>query len=161
MPETAASGGWTPEIVAAPVANTQPESSHVGGGSGVGGGGDDSSGITIKDYVDAQVDKAIAQSDARFADVMAELRSMRERSLSWRGMWGAVALSTATLAGIILAALSIAGDRFDGGLAASGLLEPIVERQERRDNAQDETLGQILAIVEQLRNDAQTGASDP
>ncbi|MDE0389027.1 MAG: hypothetical protein OXI75_10040 [Rhodospirillales bacterium] len=126
----------------------------------MGGGGDDSSGITMKDYVDAQIDKAIAQSDARFTDVMAELRSLRERSLSWRGMWSAVALSTATLIGIILAALSIAGDRFDGGLAARGLLDPIVVRQEERDNAQDETLGQILAIVEQLRDDVQTGAPD-
>ena len=136
---------------------TGPE--HRGSGGGFGGNGGGTVEVPLKDYVDAQDEKTRAQNDARFADIMAELRGIRESSVSWRGVWGAAGTTIAALTGIILGTLAIAGDRFDGGLSARSLLTPILERQEYRDAKQDQKLDRILEALEQKHDDSEVSPS--
>lgn len=131
-----------------------------GGGSGsTGSGGGPPSGgdmnyIPIKDYIDSQDEKTRAQNEVKFADVMSELRSIRENSIGWKGVWGAVATGFIAVGGLLLGALSFGGDRFDGGMSAGAVLEEsrkntaaislLIEATDDRDQ-------QIQSIVDSLR----------
>ena len=159
MVEGVAAGGMSADIFRPAFGSTKAEQTHGGRGGGSSGNGGGSVEVPLKDYVDAQDEKTRAQNDARFADIMAELRGIRESSVSWRGVWGAAATTIAALTGIILGTLAIAGDRFDGGLAARGLLDPILERQEHRDAQQDQKLDRILAALEQMHDDSEASPS--
>ena len=67
-------------------------------------------------------------------------------------IWQIAGLLIATV-GFVFGILAYASDRFDGGLAARGLLAPVIEAQKIRDTDQDQKLDQILEIVEQLRDE--------
>lgn len=117
------------------------------------GGGGSNGGGSMED------DRTRAQNDARFAEVLAELRSIRESAVSWRGMWAAAGTTIISILGLGLAFLSYASDRFDGGLAAGALDRPIIQAQEKRDAEQDRKLDQILKAVEQIRDKPQRSPS--
>lgn len=122
-------------------------------GTASGGMGGGTVEVSMKDYVDAQDERTRAENAAVFSDVMAELRIIRETAASWRSVWGAAAAVTVALTGMLLGVLTFGGDRFDGGMAARGLVNPIIEDQKKRDAAQDRKLGQILTVVEQIRDE--------
>ena len=154
MADAAASAGLPP--TGPRLAYTNPGRNVPGvRGGGAGGGGDETSGIDMREYVDAQDEKTRAQNDARFSEVLAELKIMRETSASLRSVWGAAAATFVAIGGLLIGVLAIGGDRFESGIGAGTLVNAIEEKQEKRDAEQDETLGQILAIVEQLRDDSQ------
>lgn len=106
-------------------------------------------------YIDAKSEAVRAQNDARFAEVIATLKTIQETSMKRRDIWGAAAATILSIVGIILAALSIGGDRFDGGMAASGVVSTVLNEQKARDQAQDQRLTEILD-----RLDAVTGRLD-
>ena len=60
--------------------------------------------------------------------------------------------------GLAVAVIAYASDRFDGGLAASSLLDQVTEEQKKRDAAQDKKLEQILKAVENIRDQPQGSA---
>lgn len=125
------------------------ESKATAYGGGDGGGGEKVDAETQR-YVDKSMDSVKAQNDARFADVMATLRSIQENTISWKGVWGAAGATTVAVAGVVLAALAIGGDRFDGGMAAGVVLEESRQNAERITKmieAAEIRDGQINAIV--------------
>lgn len=127
--------------------------------------GDGAVETTAKDYVDARLDAERArtetqfahvearfsQIDAKFAEVLSGIELLKATSITRPQLWGAAGTIIAAVLGVMLAALSFAGDRFDGGIAASGMIREVQEAQEARDAAQDEKLGQILEAIQSLR----------
>jgi len=110
-----------------------------------------------KDYLDAKVEAVKAQNDARFSEVLGEIRSVGDR-VSHIGSpmtWQQLALTAASvglvLIGVVFAVLSYASDRFDGGLAASALLDAVQNQQFQRDAVQDAKLDEILQAVARWR----------
>jgi anti-sigma factor RsiW len=102
---------------------------------GGGGGG----AVTFKDDVDAQDDKTRARNDARFAELFAKLDALPKPAT----LWQMIALAAIAVLGLVTI-LGIMADRFDGGLAASGLIEQVRAEQAIRDDAQDAKLDAIL-----------------
>lgn len=83
-------------------------------------GGDDGMEITSKEYIDAKADAVRAQNDARFAEVMSEIRALPtlrdNQSMKWN-IWGAAIAA----AGLIVGILAFAGDRFNGGVQVASV----------------------------------------
>ncbi|MEJ6008661.1 hypothetical protein [Novosphingobium aquae] len=81
--------------------------------------------VPLKDYVDARDEAVETRVNGRLD------------KLPTKGtVWGAVA----TGIGLLLAALAFGGDRFDGGVGASGLLRGQAEKQAETDASQDAKL---------------------
>lgn len=95
-----------------------------------------------KEYVDLKAEVVAAQNNARFAEVLAEIKGLRSdiatKPSSWQ-VWGAAL----TGFGAILAVLAFAGDRFDGGISLAD------QRQEQiqRDTAQDAIIKRLDALL--------------
>lgn len=123
------------------------------------GGGGGGSGMEIKDYIDAQDEKTRAQNDARFAEVIARLETISTTMM--KQVWGATLSGVAATVGIILAALAISGDRFDGGIAASSLLAPLRDEQTKRDAVQDAKVDAILQKIDGLASKVDAIATKP
>ena len=106
-----------------------------------------------REEIDAKLEAVEARLESRLSYIIVKLDSMKVPSL-WQ-IAGIVFGGVAALAGII----GIMADRFDGGLAARGVLEPlmkpVMEAQEARDAKQDEQLNKILKAVEQIRDKPQ------
>lgn len=127
------------------------------------GGGDDTSGYmepASKEYVDLKTALTSAQNDARFAEVLSEIRSLRGlvegKPSTWQ-MVGAVFAGAATILGVILAALAYGGDRFDGGI---GLAD---QRQEQiqRDAEQDAIIKRLDALLARQATPAAPAPGSP
>lgn len=105
-----------------------------------------------KDYVDAKIDAVKAQNDARFAEVISRLDVLNnkvEHLPRPPGFWQLAGLAVSTLVvGITL--LGVFADRFDGGVAALGLLDKANEGQRAKDAAQDERMNKLLGAIEAL-----------
>lgn len=89
------------------------------------GGGGMEPGVPMKDYIDARDDA-----------VESRLKQLLHSIPTKATVWGAVATGIGTL----LAILAFGGDRFDGGVGASGLLRTQAERHAAIDSAQDSKL---------------------
>lgn len=119
-------------------------------------------GIDIKDYVDARTDMVRAQNDARFAELITEIRTVGAKLDHVPSTWtmiGTIIAAAVGAVGLVLGILAFAGDRFDGGVAASDLvtkaselqaekIAAFTEQQVLRDSLQDAKLDQILRAVE-------------
>lgn len=57
--------------------------------------------------------------------------------------------------GIAVAIMAYASDRFDGGLAASSLLDQVRKEQQVRDAKQDKDFGDMRKLLEQIRDKSQ------
>ena len=106
--------------------------------------------ITTKDYIDRSMDTVRAQNDARFAEVLGEIKDIGQRlqhieniQLTARQLWGAVLTGAATVLGVMLAALAFGSDRFDGGV---GLADQRLE-QMQRDADQDAIIRRLDALL--------------
>lgn len=105
--------------------------------------------VTTKDYIDSKVDAVRAQNDARFAEVIGRIDGLSAK-LDHLPSTGAMIVTAVTSAlavvGIVLAAMSYGGDRFDGGI---GLAD---QRQEQlvRDQDQDAKLDTIITRLDAL-----------
>lgn len=113
--------------------------------------------ITQKDYIDRSMDAVRAQNDARFDKVLNEIKTLETKidaiksdAITWKGVWGAAAATTAAVGSLVLAVMAIGGDRFDGGMAASGVVSGVLQRQEERDQRQDEAMSEILSRIDAL-----------
>lgn len=116
---------------------------------GGGGGGGRMSDFSAKDYVDARIDQARANTDARFAEVLAKLESLGTKMVTKRSLWEAVAV----IVGIILAVLAFGGDRFDGGVQVA---QTSVETAFNAKQLSEENARQIKALTEAItKRDAQ------
>lgn len=95
---------------------------------GGGGGGTSDTMVPLKDYVDK-------------SDEVVETRlNARIDKIATKGtVWGAAA----TVLGIVLAVLAFGGDRFDAGTSLSSL-SSVMSEQNKRDDAQDRKLDEIL-----------------
>lgn len=101
----------------------QVQTLQFGGGGGTSGPMDPS--VSIKDYVDAR-DEAIETR------LFAKLDTIPTKST----IWGAVGV----IIGTMLAVLAFAGDRFDGGISAGGIVSQVKDEQAAKDKAQDAKL---------------------
>ena len=102
--------------------------------------------MDIKAYIDAQDEKTRAQNDSRFVRIESRLETMK-----FPNIWQIAGVVIAGV-GISFGILAFASDRFDGGLAARSVMEPIIEAQKMRDAGQDLKLDKILAVVEEIRD---------
>ena len=147
--EAAGGGGPFSNIAQLPYANPEAKDREVDISGGAGGGGDGSLEITLKDYIDAQDEKTRAQNDARFVRIESTLGAMKFPSI-----WQIGGVIVAGI-GIAFGILAFASDRFDGGLSARSVMDPIIEAQKKRDTGQDKKLDKILTVVEQIRDKPQ------
>lgn len=106
-------------------------------------------GISTEAYIDARTDAVRAQNDARFAEVLSEIRSVGTRidhiekgQISPWQVWAAAL----TVFGAGLAVLAFGGDQF--GLGA-GLAEQQAAQIER-DKSQDAKLDTVLDRLDDL-----------
>lgn len=111
-----------------------------------GGGGGPPVDAETKNYLDAKVDAVKAQNDARFAEVLSKINGLHPAT------WQQIAAIAVGTVGLVFAVLAFSSDRFDGGLAASALIDKVTQEQTVRDNAQDEKLDQIFQAVQSLRD---------
>jgi hypothetical protein len=81
--------------------------------------------VPVKDYIDARDDA-----------IESRLSSQLEKLPSKGTVWGAVA----TGVGLMLAFLAFGGDRFDGGMSASPMLNEQAAQQAKVDESQDAKL---------------------
>ena len=100
------------------------------GASGGSGGGDMT--VDVTSYIDSKIETVRAQNDTRFTEVLAELKAMPAK-LTW-----ATVITGAAVVGSLVAIMSFAGDRFDGGVAVSSVsVEQAIEAREiASDNAE-------------------------
>ncbi len=87
------------------------------------------------------MDAKVAAAEARVDTKFAELKGILNQFATKNTVWGAV--GTAVAIGLAVAAFG--GDRFDGGMGVSGIVQPIVSAQTKRDEAQDKKLDEILS----------------
>lgn len=115
--------------------------------------------VPWKDYVDAQDEKTRALNDARFAELGARIDTLAGKidGLGDRisqikdppSIWQIVGIAaTAVIA--LITILGIMADRFDGGIAASGLLDQMRAEQAERDATQDARFGEIIERLDAL-----------
>lgn len=100
--------------------------------------------IASKDYIDAKADATRALNDARFAEILAELRVIREKSISRWEMW----LAVVALAGVMIGALSYGASQFGIGASVSPLIASLQEKQAQTDAAQDAKLDLIIQSLD-------------
>lgn len=102
-----------------------------------------------KNYVDAKAESVSAQNSASFAKLEAKIDAQPKPATIWQ--IAGVAGATLTAA---LAIAAFASDRFDGGIAASSLVDAAVNRiseeQAARDAEQDANMQRILNAIKQL-----------
>tara|TARA_R110002124_G_scaffold30983_1_gene105599 strand:- start:145 stop:576 length:432 start_codon:yes stop_codon:yes gene_type:complete len=103
--------------------------SVVGAEYGGGGGGPMEPMIPVKEYIDARDDAVESRLDQKLG-TLATASQMRNN------IWGAAA----AIIGIALAALALAGDRFDGGMSVSPIISKVQENQSKIDKNQDAKL---------------------
>lgn len=103
-------------------------------------------------YVNARMETVKAQNDARFSEVLAELRKIPSTgTLAW--MFAGAVIS---VIGIIIGALAFGGDRFDGGVQITGVaVEQAVEaRNIAKENAEkingvNDKLDTLIGIMQE------------
>lgn len=120
--------------------------------------------VPLKDYIDAQDEKTRAQNDARFAEISAQiskviskLDDLKDPPSIWQ-IAGLLLTSLGVVLGLVFAVLAFASDRFDGGIAASGLLDQFEARQSERDADHDAKLDLILEEVRSLATQPAPGS---
>lgn len=113
--------------------------------------------VTTKDYIDRSMDAVRAQNDVRFTEVLSKIDALggkidaiKSDAITWKGVWGAAAATTVAVGGLLLGILAIGGDRFDGGMAASGVISSMTQEQQARDRAQDEKLDAVISRIDAL-----------
>lgn len=106
----------------------QPELPLYGGG----GGGPMEPTLGMKDYVDAR-------DDAIESRLTASLANLSTKQTVWSAT-GVIVATLLTIAGLILAALAIGSDRFNGGLSVSPIIAQVQSEQKKTDEAQDAKL---------------------
>ena len=111
------------------------QSLKTGGGGGTSGFMEPAS----KEYVDLKLEAAMGRIEGKFDLLNQRMATLEARTPSWWSVLGAVMIGV----GVVLAALSYAGDRFDGGI---GLAD---QRQEqlKRDAAQDAVISRLDALL--------------
>ena len=160
MAEPAIDGGAVDVVVPmAAYANPSEGGGAPGGGGGGNGDAEEDSLLMAngapptREEIDAKLEAVEARLESRLSYIVVKLDSMKVPSL-WQ-ITGIVFGAVVALVGII----GIMADRFDGGLAARGVLEPlikpVIESQKARDAKQDEQLNKILKAVEQIRDKPQ------
>ena len=106
--------------------------------------------ISIKEYVDGQLAASLARTDARFAEVIAELRVLESKidgKAAYTTVWGAMFTGIISILGVMLAVLAFGGDRFDGGVQLTA--SSVEYLQDTRVQA-EKNANQIDALSQQL-----------
>lgn len=106
-------------------------------------------------YVDAKTEATRAQNDARFAEVLSSISSLRSSlegqiaairpGMSWWQFASTLAGALAVTLGLVFGVLAFASDRFDGGLSAGAVVDEAVTVERA---AQDARIGAILDALE-------------
>ena len=115
-------------------ASGNEQASRLYGGSG---GGPMDPSVTMKEYVDVKTEALESRLSSR-------LDSLSTKSTVWAAL--------ATGVGICLTVLAIAGDRFDGGISATSLLEKQRQEQAETDRSQDAKLESMNKKLDVLIN---------
>ncbi len=119
-----------------------------GGGGGTGGG--PTMDAETKNYLDAKVDAVKSQNDARFSEVLMKLDGMSAKVDAIPkpvGFW-ALAGMAATAVVALIGILGVMADRFDGGIAAAGVMDQFAIEQQERDQEQSERIDRAISAIE-------------
>lgn len=106
--------------------------------------------ITSKDYIDRSMDAVRAQNDARFSEVLSEVRSLRDDVKRIPTLWqifATVVSSMAVAAGLAFAAWAIAGDHFANGMNLADQRQEQLQRDQAQDQRLQETLDRMDAFI--------------
>lgn len=111
------------------------------------GGGDTFDGMesASREYVDLKLEAAMTRIDGKFDLLNQRMASLEARVPTWWAILGAVFIGVGTL----LAALSYAADRFDGGVSISTQQLEQLERDKAQDQKLDAVLSRLDALVSQ------------
>ncbi|MGB0507118.1 MAG: hypothetical protein ACPGGK_13060 [Pikeienuella sp.] len=88
----------------------------------------------------SRVASAESKAESELATALAKLDGLPK---FWP-LVGTIILALVSAIGLIFGILSFAGERFDGGLSASSIVDEVEDRQRVMDARQDEILLQIL-----------------
>ncbi len=102
-------------------------------------------------------------SYARFAEVISRLDGLTVRMDALPkpvGFWQIAGMVVSAMA-VGFSLLGVFADRFDGGIAASGLLDRLQEVQSERDATQDAKLDKILEAVNFLASENKNQPGNP
>lgn len=129
----------------------QPEEGRFRGPRG-GGGGNDGSGIhidLITPYIDAKMGEARASI---VSELEKSIMPMKGRLDLLPTTWTLISVAGATLLGG-LAIVAYAGERFDGGMAASAAFSQEIAAQKARDDKQTALIQEINEKIDAQKND--------
>jgi len=103
-------------------------------------------GENVRTYIDLRVDAVSAQTDAKIERVL-------------RGIWvSAISVGAGVVLGLT-AIMALGGDRFDGGMSASGAYAEQLIDQKAHDLEQDDKLSRILDLLEEKEYDQPQGGA--
>lgn len=111
---------------------------------------DEMASAPTREEIDAKIGTAKAEVDTEFAKLRADLRHLPTTG----ALIATVASGVVAVIGVLLAVMAFGGDRFDGGLAASGIVTRVQEEQRIVDARQDAQLqemnGKLDVILDRL-----------
>lgn len=142
MTDPIKSDGPSLKVIKGSTPSTTPKNIYVIKRLYGGGSGEPPVDTETKHYLDAKVDAVKAQNDARFAEVLSKIDGLNPAT------WWQNALLLAATVGTVFAILAYASDRFDGGIAAMGLIEEQIDAQREQNKSQEERLDRILKQLE-------------
>lgn len=127
-----------------------------------GGGGGASVDNETKNYLDANMRAVKAENDTRFNDVATKLDTMVGmigQIPKPVGFWQLAGMA-ATAVVALVTIFGVMADRFDGGVAARGTFDAIVQQQRQVDIEQNQRLDQIISILETRFGESEESTSD-
>lgn len=132
--------------------------SDHGGSTSYGGGGEPIVDAETLRYVDKSMEAVRAQNDARFAEVLAQLRKLNDIPTFGKMVLTAVGVGVGGVT-LIIGVLAFGGDRFDGGVQISSVSVQQAEeaRQIAKENADrvkelDQKLETLIGLIRERVN---------
>lgn len=105
---------------------------------------------TMKDYVDARIGESQARLDAKLSEIVAEIRILQGNSLTLRGSWYQTAAIILTIGALLVGILGFGGDRFDGGMNASSVVQGVRQSQAELSGRVDGLSGRMDEMDQRL-----------
>jgi hypothetical protein len=109
----------------------------------------DGTSFVTKELLDAKLGLMKAEMNSEFTAALAPLKTDLDRAPGWSGVFAVIG-AMVTLVGLVLGVLAFAGDRFDGGMSASGALAADASNDAQRDKDQTKMIEDLSKKIDKL-----------